>query len=68
MPDCHTADADKVLIKKGVVIFFKNVAGEKDKTLDARLEDGSIHAVTVSEFYKVADGGAARSGNPARRP
>ncbi|MGN6368521.1 MAG: hypothetical protein ACTHN5_09690 [Phycisphaerae bacterium] len=58
--DCHTADADKLLIRKGEVIFFKTVPDpDKDKTLDARLEDGSIHSVTVSEFYKVSDVGAA---------
>ena len=64
--DCHTVDADKLLIKKGVVIFFKVVPdADKDKTLDARLEDGSIHTVTVADFYHVSEVGAA---GPASQP
>ena len=55
--DCHTTD--NLLIKKGNVIFFKVVPSDNDKTLDARLEDGSVHPVTVSDFYKVSDVGAA---------
>ena len=64
--DCHTADADKLLIKKGVVVFFKVVPNaDKDTTLDARLEDGSIHTVTVADFYHVSEVGAA---GPASQP
>jgi hypothetical protein len=55
--DCHTNDS--IPIKKGNVIFFKVVPAENDKTLDARLEDGSVHPVTVADFYKVSDVGAA---------
>jgi hypothetical protein len=62
--DCHTTD--NVAIKKGNVIFFKTVPTEGDKTLDARLEDGSVHPVTVADFYKVSDvGAAAPSTQPA---
>ena len=49
----HAADDATYVIRKGQCLWFQ--ADPTGDTQQARMEDGSIHTVTVADFFKVAD-------------